>query len=125
MNFTLAQMIKQQYKQDCQTPFPLEDVRKLRSRDSENYVLLHGQLELYFSYIAGYASSADRLDRRSKAELIEAKNYLSQSFFERYPVLAGYREAITPEFTPNLFRDLARADKLRNEILVIIDSILA
>jgi len=121
---TLAHMIKQQFEEDCLSPFPLEDVKKLRSRDPENLALFHGQLEMYLSSIAGYASSADRLGRRPRAELAQAREYLSQSFFEKYTSLTVYRDAITPEFTPNLFRDLTTADKLRKELLTVIDGIL-
>jgi hypothetical protein len=120
----LAQQIKQQFEAECRFPFPLDDVRRLRSRDAANLGLFHGQLEMYLSYIAGYASSADRLGRRPRAELIEARKNLSQSFFEKYRSLAVYRDAITEGSTPDLFRDLLTADKLRKELLVVIDEIL-
>lgn len=123
-DLTLGQRIKRQFHDELMSPFPLEDVRKLRSLDPGNYVLLHGQLEMYLSFIAGYASSADRLGRRSRAELIEGRKRLSQSFFERYPSLAVYRAAITQESTPKLFRELESANKLREELLVVIDEIL-
>ncbi len=121
---TLAQTIKQQFEEECLSPFPLEDVKKLRSRDPENLALFHGQLEVYLSSVAGYASSADRLGRRPRAELVQAREYLSRSFFEKYTSLTVYREAITAELTPNLFRDLATTDNLRKELLVVIDEIL-
>lgn len=79
---------------------------------------------MYLSCIAGYASSADRLGRRPRAELIETKRNLSQSFFEKYHSLTVYRDAITENSTPKLFRDLLIADKLRKELLVVIDEIL-
>jgi hypothetical protein len=120
----LAQKIKQQFEAECLSPFPLDDVHKLRSRDAENLALLHSQLEMYLSYIAGYASSADRLERRPRAELVKARQYLSRSFFEKHSSLAAYGDVITQEFTPNLFRDLSTADKLRKELLVVIDEIL-
>src|SRR5436309_679878 len=120
----IAQKIKKQFEAECRLPFPLGDVRKLRLRDAKNLTLLHGQLEMYLSYIAGYASSADRLERRPRAELVDAREYLSQSFFEKFGSLTTYRDVITPEYTPDLFRELATADKLRKELVVLIDEIL-
>jgi len=122
---TLAHAIKQRFDADRQFPFPLEDVKKLRSLDPENLTLFHGQLEMYLSLIAGYASSADRLGRRPRAELLKARGSLGRSFFEKYGSLMVYRDAITAEFTPNLFRTLTTADRLRQELLVLLDEILA
>jgi len=121
---TLARAIKEQFKSEFMHPFPIADVGKLRSVDSKNLGQFHGELDLYFSLIAGYASDADRLGRRSQTELIEARKKLSQSFFEKYRSLAGYRDAITQSSTPNLFRDLSTADKLRKELLVVLDQLL-
>ena len=120
----LAREIRQQFEDDC-APFPSEDVRKLGSISGGDILLFHGQLEMHLSTIAGYASRADRLGRRPRAELIEAGKYLSQSFFEKYPSLAVYRDAITQDSTPQLFRDLLMADKLRQELLVVINGIMA
>jgi hypothetical protein len=120
----LAQTIKQQFDSEFTHPFPTAEVGKLRSVDSKNLGQLHGELDLYFSSIAGYASSADRLARRPRAELIEARKKLSHSFFERHRSLIVYRDAIKQDFTPNLFRRLATADRLREELLVVIDDIL-
>src|SRR5262249_25690259 len=106
-------------------PFPRNDLRKLKSIDPDKWSALHGELDLYLAYIAGYASSADRLQRRPRAELIEARRYLSESFFEKHPSLAVYRGVITEEFTPNLFRELAAAEKVREELLVAMDEILS
>ncbi len=122
---TIEQSIKEQYESELLRPFPLKDLIRLKSIDPDKWGVLHGELDLYFAYIGGYASSADRLQRRPKAELIEARRYLSESFFEKYQSLAVYRDVITEEFTPNLFRELAAADKLRKELLVVMDQILS
>src|SRR5258708_4408617 len=122
---SLAQRIKQQFEEDRKSPFPLEDVRNLRLGDSENPDLFQGQLELYLSTIAGYASRIDRLGRRPRIELVNAKQQLSQSFFEKYSSLIVCRDAISSESTPNLFRDMERADSVRRNLLIVIDEIRA
>ena len=123
-NTALAQQIKERFNREFRHPFPTEDVEKLRLVDSKNLEQLHGELDLYFSFIAGYASSADRLARRSRAELITTRKYLSQSFFEKHGSLIVYRDAITQEFTARLFQELLTADKLRHELLAAINGIL-
>jgi hypothetical protein len=122
---TLAQRIEQQYKNELLHPFPLTDVRKLKSIDPDKWRVLHGELDVYFAYIAGYASSATRLTRRPRAELLEATVTLSQSFFEKHKSLAVYRDAITEASTPILFREMAATEKLRKELLMIMEEILA
>src|SRR5437588_2821910 len=121
----LAQKIKHQFETECRLPFPLGDIRKLRARDAKNLTLLHARLEMYLSYIAGYASSTDRLGRRPRTELVRARENLSQSFFEKFSSLTAYRDAVTPEFTPDLFRELATADKIRKELIIVMDDILS
>src|SRR5215472_13116256 len=100
---TLGQKIKRQFETECRGPFPTAEIARLRSRDPNNLDLFHGQLEMYLSYIAGYASSADRLDRRPRTELVESKRQLSLSFFEKYPLHYVYRDGITSQATPGLF----------------------
>jgi len=73
--------IKQRFEAECLSPFPLGDIRKLRAQNSENLDFFHGHVEQYLSYIARYASSADRLERRPRTELVKAVECLSQSFF--------------------------------------------
>lgn len=121
----LARNIEAQFRSECEHPFPLDDVLKLKSLDPQNWGCLHGLLDLYFADIAGYASKARRLDRKPREKLLEAKLFLSQPFFDKHPSLTVYREAITPESTPDLFQHLVRAERLRKELLVIIDGILA
>ena len=122
---TLAQRIQRQFEQDCRGPFPLDDVRKVCSSDPEDLPVFHGQLEIFLSSIAGYASRADRLGRRPRAEILEARRKLSQPFFEKHKHLKKFQGAITPKATPNLFRELTTAEKLRTELLTVIDEILS
>jgi hypothetical protein len=121
----LARRIEEQFRDGCGRPFPLGDVLKLKSLDPQHWDYLHGLLDLYFADVAGYACRARRLERRPREQLLEARSYLMQSFFEKHPSLAVYRNAITLESTPDLFRDLARAETLRQQLLVLIGEILA
>jgi|SRR5579864_9035853 len=122
---TLAQQIKQDYEENFSQPFPLDDVLKLKNVDPFNWDRLHGELDLYFAYVAGYASSALRLDRRPLSEISEARKYLSQPFFERHESLAPYSHGITKEATPNLHARLETVEELRKQLLVLMDKILA
>src|SRR5579872_171801 len=121
----LARQIEQEYRNDFISPFPLDDVRKLKTIDPYNWQSLHGGLDMYFAYIAGYASSALRLGRRPLPEIAEARKYLSQSFFERYDSLAPYSHGITKEATPNLHARLETVEELRKQLLVLMDNIQA
>jgi hypothetical protein len=91
---SLGQRIRREYAANLVSPFPLDDVRKLPFPDFESLVLFHGWLEIYLSTIAGYASSADQLNRRTRIELTEAQKRMSQSFFEKHTSLLIYRDAI-------------------------------
>jgi hypothetical protein len=122
---TPGRQIKQLYMAQFRGRFPLADVNRLGTRDSQNLDLLHACLDSYLFYIAGYAEGADRLRRRPRAELAEARRNLSQSFFDKHQAFAVYRDWVTKEFTPDLFRELAIADKLRTELLVEIEQILS
>ncbi|SRR6266700_1205373 len=127
MNITqeLGQEIERDYENNFQGPFPLRDVRKLRPIDRKNWDSLHAALDMFFMYIAGYASSAARLGRRPRKELADARKNLARSFFEVHDSLAHYGNAITEKFTPNLFKDLATVESLRKQLLVLMDKILA
>ena len=120
----LATKIQQVFNERLRGPFPLEDVRSLRALDPDNITTLHGQLEKYFSCIAGYASSSVTLGRRSKTELFAAQEQLSRPFFEQHPELVLYKNGITPERTPKLFEELGVADKIRSDLLVVIAELL-
>jgi hypothetical protein len=115
--------IKREYSEHFVRPFPLDDLKKLRKVDSSNIDLFHGQLELYLSDIAGYAEGADRLFRRPAHELAKARRRLSKSFFEKHPALRVYEGHITKKWTPALYGELLTADRLRKDLLVLLDHI--
>ena len=120
----LAEQVEQRYQNELLGPFPLDDVRKLKSVDQRNLPSFHAGLDMYFAYVAGYASRARRLDRRPIKEIAEARQVLSKSFFERQPQLGAYSGAITKHFTPDLFRELEATESVRKQLLVLMDQIL-
>lgn len=120
----LAKQIEQEYRNDFVPPFPLDDLRRLKAIDPCNWQSLHGALDMYFAYVAGYASSALRLDRRPLSEIAEARKYLSQPFFERYHSLSPYSQGINKEATPNLHARLETVERLRKQLLLLMDRIL-
>jgi hypothetical protein len=119
----LGAKIKQEYAERSLGPFPLDDVKKLRQVDSSKLDLFHAQLELYLSDIAGYAEGADRLFRRPTQELEKAKRRLSQSFFDTHPALRVYESHITEDWTPALYGELVTAERLRKNLLLLINQI--
>ncbi len=121
----LARQIEQQYQTQFVPPFPLDDVQKLKATDASNLQSLHASLNAYFAYVAGYAVSASRLNRRPLSEIAEARKYLSEAFFDRHSSFASYRSAITGEFTPDLFHRLETVEGLRKQLVVLMDQILS
>ena len=117
----LAKQIELEYRNDVVHPFPLNDLRKLKDIDPRNWQALHAALDMYFAYIAGYASSALRLDRRPLSEIAEVRKYLSQPFFEKHKTFALYSYGITKEATPNLHARLEAVEKLRRQLLMLVD----
>ena len=120
----LARRVLERFESGRHSRFPTADINKL-ALDPDHTSLLHGRVEMYLSGIAGYAASADRLNRRSRAELSKASRFLSQSFFEKYPDYADYRAKINGEATPELFRELEVAEQNRVDLIQEVDRLLA
>ena len=121
----LAQDIEREYFDSfSSSPFPLKDVFKLKAIDRKNWNLLHAGLDNYFMYVAGYASGAVRLARRPRSELAEAKKNLARSFFETFDSLSHYGGAINKKATPELFQQLTTIERLRKQLVVLMDEIL-
>jgi len=107
------------------SPFPGQDIMALIPHDRELRIDFHTYVDLYFGEIAGCASSADRLDRRSTAVLEKARNILAKSFFERYPRYVALQASITPERTPALLRQMQDMELNRQDLLLEVTRILA
>jgi hypothetical protein len=119
----ITQRVKARYQGRIRTGFPTADIRKLAG-DDQVLALLHGRLEMYLSGIAGYASSAERLGRRTEDDLQKARQFLSQPFFDRYPEYATLRAKITPQETPTLLCDMEAAEDNRQDLLREVERLL-
>ena len=119
----LAQRIQERSEGRRHSRFPTADINKLTSNDDERN-RLHGSLEMYLSGIAGYASGADRLSRRSQSELEAARLFLSRPFFEKHQEYAHYRSKVTEHETPDLFWELQIAELNRNDLLQEVERLL-
>jgi hypothetical protein len=120
--------IERTYREDLLEPFPYDDCRRLRvlTGHSSKRLLegLTADLDFYFSYIAGFASSASRLRQRSPEQLIKAIPFLERGFFEHFPRYESLSRLICPEETPVLHRQLVRSDLLRVELAAIMRSLV-
>jgi hypothetical protein len=77
-------------------------------------------LDMYFSFIAGYSSSATRLRHRPTAELRAALPKLKRSFYEACPKYNRLAKYISDSQTPALFHDLEVSDRLRLGLATVI-----
>ncbi len=121
---TRAQKIKRRYQEREKAAFPTADIKTLVADDRSAFSLLHGRIEMFLSGVAGYASSADRLGRRSADELQKAREFLSQSFFDRYPEYGPLKEKVTLQGTPLLFAEMKTAEENRVELFNEVSSLL-
>ena len=85
------------------------------------YVYLHSAFDLYFAEIAGYSSSIRSMRKKPRSVLLQIKGQLSRSFFERYKEFEQHRKLITPDETPDLYRQLTAAEQNRSDLLLLID----
>jgi hypothetical protein len=116
--------ITQRYKTRPPTPFPNREIRLLVPNDEEEFQLLHFQILMFLADVAGYASSASRLHRRTEPDLLKAREFLSKSFYERYPQYARYRMEITPKGTPDLFSEMEGAEQDRIQLLEEVEALI-
>jgi hypothetical protein len=101
--------------------FPYADCRWLASHEGQPVEDLIPELDMYFSNIAGYSSSASRLGERPASVLRKARKTLALNFFETYPSCERYSGLITSEKTPKLYEQMRIAEQLRLELLEILE----
>lgn len=102
-------------------PFPSADIKKIRPKNTMD---LHTAFDLYFADIAGYTVNVKAIRRKPKSELLQLKERLSRSFFERYGGFDEHRASITPEETPDLYRHLVAAERNRSDLLKLIETVI-
>lgn len=125
MSESTARRILERYRSRSRGPFPTADIAKVIPRDTEVRSLFHGRLDIYLGDIAGYASSAHRLERRGPDGLEQARRFLSAGFFDRYPEYGSFRVRINLQDTPDLFREMEAAELNRLDLLAEVDRIIS
>jgi hypothetical protein len=120
----LAQSLELLYEREFIHKFPYQDCFKLQKHHPRIAHALVPDLDMYFSFVAGYASSATRLEQRPRTELRAALPKLKRSFYEAYPRYKRLAKYISGGNTPALFRDLEVSDSLRLGLATLITEIL-
>jgi hypothetical protein len=85
---------------------------------------LIADLDIFFSFIAGYSSSATGLENRTRDELVKAIPKLKRSFFEAYPQYKTLEELIARPENEALQHDLRVADQLRSALVVLMEQLV-
>ena len=101
--------------------FPTADLQKICPGDSAD---LHTAFDLYFADIAGFTVNVRNISEEPKAKLLELKQRLSKSFFERYRDIGAYRERISADATPSLHHQLTTVELNRADLVRLIDCLL-
>ena len=111
------------YASRLKGPFPYEDCRWLAAHENQPAEDLIPELDMYFSNVAGYSSSASRLGERSRNALRTARETLAKDFFETYPALERYKSLITPGNTPKLYEQMRVTEQLRLGLLDVLGTL--
>lgn len=118
-----GKQIEDLYNSQFLGPFPYEDCKRLAAAAKTPTGDLIPELDMYFSNIAGYSSSASRLMTRPESDLKRAKNSLASDLFETYPPLEHCRGFITSERTPGLYQKMQVAEELRLALMKLLATI--
>jgi hypothetical protein len=121
----LGQRIEEQYRQKLlKQKFPYKDCYKLQEKYPQLKSGFIPDLDHYFSFIAGYSSSASRLGKRPLSELRTAVRKLENSFFVAHPKYAFITNELSGEQLPSLTGQLRITDELRLELVAIMRVLL-
>jgi hypothetical protein len=116
----LAQELEQLYEREFLRRFPYQDCYKLQKLHPRVARDLVPNLDMYFSFIAGYGCTATTLHHRPKVELRAALPKLKRSFYEASPKHNRLAKYITNRETPTLFHDLEISERLRLDLTTLI-----
>jgi hypothetical protein len=112
----LAEKIEKRYRNDLVGKFPYKDCYSLQKKYPKQMTSIVPDLDEYFSFIAGYSSSATRLNERSKDELRRAVPELRRSFLDKNP-----QYALLKDDEEALSRQINIADELRLDLIIIME----
>jgi hypothetical protein len=113
--------LEELYKSRLLGRFPYDDCYWVAKQAEIESGDLIPELDTYFADIAGYCSSASRLDKRPIEQLELGKKLLKMSFFERHPSLAHIAPLITPDQTPKLYERIKYSEQARLALLDLLD----
>jgi hypothetical protein len=112
-----AHDIEKYYKSALEHPFPYKDCR---------WVALHTQIKVedlipnfdwYDSNVAGYASSATKLEERSPQQLQQGLHSLQKDFLSTFPDLAACRDSM---YTGKYTSASSTSRSLRNDAVALL-----
>jgi hypothetical protein len=118
---SLAEAVERRYTSSFTGKFPYNDCYALQKMFPKLTAAIIPDLDEYFSFIAGYSSSATRMSTRSMAELRNAVPKLRKSFFDKHPAYEPLREAMAQ--TETLSRKMCTADELRRDLVAIMERV--
>jgi hypothetical protein len=120
-----GEQIEMLYRSEFGGGFPYHDCYLLADSMGLPREDLIPELDLYFSQIAGYVSSASRLGSRSPAEIEKALQVLGKDFFQVFPHLQFLQDRINEEETPDLFRRMRAVEEMRSRLLHLLAGFIA
>jgi hypothetical protein len=119
---SLGEDVERRYDSYFKGKFPYDDCYALQKVNPNLTANIIPDLDEYFSFIAGYSSSATKLSVRSKDELRDAVPKLRRSFFDKHPEYRPMEEAIARSET--LSRKMHVADELRRDLIAIMERLV-
>jgi hypothetical protein len=120
---SMGMSVEARYRQTLHKKFPYEDCYKLQKMHPGVTDGFIPDLDCFLSFIAGYSSSASRLDKRTRGEILSAIRRLRLSFFELYPQYRPLAPIITPSQFGNLFAELELADGFRTDLVALMEQL--
>ena len=121
----LARKLGDLLKKDMGNAFPYSDCRKASGLAGIRPGDLIPDLDLYFSELAGYCSWDGRILKWLPEKIATVKVRLSKTFFERYPQYRALQSVISEAETPDLMRDLALHEEMRNTLTTVLENLEA
>lgn len=115
-----APEIEQTYQSLLRRDFPHQECRLLRKKQDFDIEAFTNDLRVYWTSIAGFASSATRLAYRAQLQLYWGKQALAHSFFERHPEYAALEKNITEKKTPKLREQINLYEEQRKSLLLLL-----
>lgn len=73
-------------------------------------------LDIFFSDLAGFASSPEMITTRPAEQIERYARVLRESFFARFPEHGAIAKYITQQATPQLFEQLSAAESIRSVV---------